>query len=40
MHQKHFFLNFVDIFIQKIIKFYNFFLFIMTNKKFVFILRY
>ena len=35
-----FFKNFVDIFIEKIIKFYDFFSFIMTNKKFVFTLRY
>ena len=35
-----FFENFVDIFIRKIIKFYDFFSFIMTNKKFVFTSRY
>ena len=35
-----FFKNFVDIFIRKIIKFHDFFSFIMINKKFVFTLRY
>ena len=35
-----FFKNFVDIFIREIIRFYDFFSFIMTNKEFVFILRY
>ena len=35
-----FFENFVDIFIRKIIKFHDFFSFIMTNKKFVFTSRY
>ena len=35
-----FFKNFVDIFIRKIIKFHNFFSLVMTNKRFIFILRY
>ena len=35
-----FFENFVDIFIRKIIKLHDFFSFIMTNKKSVFISRY
>ena len=35
-----FFENFADIFIRKIIKFHDFFSFIVTDKEFVFTLRY
>ena len=35
-----FFENFANIFIRKIIKLHDFFSFIMTDKKFMFILRY
>ena len=35
-----FFENFADIFIRKIVKFHDFFLFIITDKEFVFTSRY